>query len=144
MTTVQELNQTIQTALDSGKIGTPVCLRASVQLNKGGPEPIVVLAACTRMAEALFEVQPAKLTARQTPDASQLNLIVEFAAGQTLSLSIGRGAVNDPDTNLLLIGNHGIIRLEGGDTLEQQSWTADASEIERWRILERNGPVAII
>jgi hypothetical protein len=129
--TFDDLRDTLATALATEKIGTPVALRLHVNLAELSFEPAALLATVASWAESIFRASPAKLTARCTGDDRQYNVLLNYAAGQTLLLNIVRGSTTD-SLQLLLVGNHGVVRLEGGELFDPTGMQP-ADEIQHWK-----------
>ena len=129
--TFDDLQNTLATAIATDKIGTPVALRLHVNLADLSVEPAALLAAVASWAESIFSASPAKLTARCTGDDRQHNLLLNYAGGQTLLLNIVSGSTND-SLQLLLIGNHGVVRLEGGELFDPTAMLP-ADDVDDWK-----------
>lgn len=136
MATFDDLSRAVTAALETGKIGTPVAMRLYVRCADDSIDPAAVLNAAASLAGAIFSASPQNLTARFSEDRRQLNVLLGYADGQTLLLSV-IGDVAGDGCDLLLIGNHGIVRLEGGelfDAVEPDSVSPDG-ETDRWQQL---------
>lgn len=119
--TLDEIHQTLLEAVNTGKVGTPVALRLHLQLVSTDVDPYLLVAELLQLCEPLFGEEPVRVMARNNNDGRQLNLLFETAAGRTISITIGGGSTTQAFLSLLLIGNHGVIRLEGADSFDEQS-----------------------
>lgn len=140
-----ELQQTLSQILATGQIGTPVALRLSLQLPQPHADLTSYGAACLEWAAEVFANEPARIATQQHARGQQQNLLVSFRGGQTVSVSVGRGAIDRERLDCLLIGNHGMARLEGGDCLAEYA-PAAATAPSRWiewitASLESSAPV---
>jgi hypothetical protein len=114
-----ELSQSLLDTIRTGDIGVPVALRVTSQFGNRSVSVIDGAVAATQLAVAAFsEEKPKRLHARAAADDFQLTLLVEYPLGQTFFLTTtaidgARSAID-----LLLIGNHGIVRLEGGELFD--------------------------
>ena len=129
--TIDELRQTLLEARSTGKIGTPVALRVHVQLQDRQANFSIAVAAVMQLAKSVLEATPIELTARSDIDRRQLNVLFRYAGGQTVLVTLGRGAVSAASLQLLLVGNHGVVRLAGGDGFDERSLTA-GDDVDRW------------
>jgi hypothetical protein len=130
--TFDDLSAKLLPAVVCGKIGTPVSLRMHVQLTDSRADLIQTLANAMHVAASVFTAQPATLMARRDANRSQLNLLFSYTNGQVVMLTVGCGSAESPSLHLLLIGDHGVVRLEGAelfDAAEMQS-PPDAAQ---WR-----------
>jgi len=64
-----------------------------------------------------------------------------------LSLTVGRGSVDRSTLDLLLLGNRGIVRLEGAELFETLG-DGEFSDASKWRsavseCLEASGPISV-
>ena len=75
---------------------------------------------------------PTTVIARQTSGGTQLNVLVTLENGRTILATVGSGSVSYSVLELLLIGNHGIVRLEGEDRIDKLVLTNDEG-VQRWK-----------
>ena len=59
-------------------------------------------------------------------------MLVNFTGGQTAILTLGRGSTKSPLLHLMVVGNHGMLRLEGGDEFDGQ-FPSQRLAPESWR-----------
>ena len=128
--TFDDLQKTLATTIATEKIGTPVALRLLVHIADLSVVPAALLAIVALWGESIFTASPAKLTARCTADGRQHNVLLNYAGGQTLLLNIFRGSTSDC-LQLLLVGNHGVVRLEGGELFDPAGMQA-VDESQQW------------
>ncbi len=129
--TLDDLHKTLTDALATGKIGTPVSLRLHLQLVDPSADLAGSMATVMRIAEAVFDIPTATLSAQRDAGERQLNVLIESASGQTVSLTIGRGCTDTSKLDLLLVGNHGIVRLGGTEHFDEASLASPASASEQ-------------
>ena len=144
--TLDDLNRTLSKAIATQKIGTPVSLRLHLHLPDPQVELIGALSSLMQIAEPVFATKPSRLMARQDITGRQLNVLIETKAGETIFLTIGRGSADSDNLNLLLIGNRGIVRLEGPELFEFSA--VDAPHVHDWsrpveESLSKNQAVAL-
>ncbi|MGH7199424.1 MAG: hypothetical protein ACREJB_02395 [Planctomycetaceae bacterium] len=113
--TLEDLNRALVDALGAGKIGTPVHLRVHVELPEGDAEPGGIVEAVMVLARTAFAAEAATVTARRDDARTQWNLLFGHAGGQSALVTINRGCSAIPRVRLLVVGNHGVVRLEGGE-----------------------------
>ena len=119
--TLVDLHKTLTDALATGKIGTPVSLRLHLQLADPSTNLATTMAAVMRIAETVFDIPSATLSAQRDVGERQLNVLIESANGQTVSLTIGRGCTDVATLDLLLVGNHGVVRMDGTEFFDEAS-----------------------
>jgi len=119
--TLNELNNTLSEAVSSRKIGTPVSLRIHLQLSESQVDLVDALAAVMQVALPVFQTNARKLMACRDSGEDQLTTLVSLAGGQTVLVTVGRGTIDNGCLHLLLIGNHGTVRLEGAEQFEEES-----------------------
>jgi hypothetical protein len=118
--TLDDLARTLGEAVATGRIGTPVALRVhAVLLDENGDPAGVFACLMRRLAEPLFGA-PERLAARGDSAGRILDVLVSYAAGWTALLTLGRmpsppGRGMAPRLDLLVVGNRGVLRLEGGE-----------------------------
>lgn len=140
-----ELQQALETVVSRGDLGTPVALRIS---RTHGPEAIDPAEEFARLMSLVTVVipDPPQSVMVQRHDSGRLtSLLLNLAGGQTVSLSVSQVQAPQDLLTLVLVGNHGTARLEGGDELEwsttgpqdgEETSTAVAeADINRWRTL---------
>ena len=130
--TLAELQTALAQALATGKVGTPVNVRLHLQVPAGGRAGDL-LSVAVDLCEPIFGGRPERLAAMGSDAAHQWNVLLHYGFGQTLSVTAGVGAAKRATIQLLVGGNHGIIRLEGDD-LDDVPAGADA---ERWEAAMR-------
>ena len=111
-----DLRRTLTDALETGKVGRPVSIR--LYLHSVGADLSALIPTALELAAVAFPNPPVSLLARRDADAQQLSVLLQYEAGQTAMLTVVRANTPDSTAHLLLVGNHGIIRLEGGGDLE--------------------------
>lgn len=113
--TFEELQAALEQAHATGKVGTPVAARVHLQLPEPTTDPAMVLTSVLRMLSPCFTDTPNTLRVRSA--STQWNILLQTPAGRSLFVTIGCAAVTRSTVHLLVVGNHGIIRLEGSDDL---------------------------
>ncbi len=150
--TFDDLSTTLWEAVETKRIGIPVALRLHLQLCDPQADLTVAMVASLCLVEPFFNLNPSRLMARRDSADRQLNVLLETADGRTVFVTVGRGSTGQATLHLLLIGNHGVVRLEGAQTFEEEALQGAASElsakVDEWntRIAQsvaRNEAVAI-
>ena len=132
--TLDELNSTLSAALASGKVGTPVSLRLHLQVTESRNDSVAHLALLMPLLQTTFGSPPSRLLARRNAVADQLTVLFNFAAGQSAMVTCGCGSARHTSLQLLLVGNRGVIRLEGGELFESAD-VPEKSDAQFWRTL---------
>ncbi len=114
--TFEELANTLIGAAENGQVGTPVALRLHGRFSEPKAEPSAVLAAAIDLGDRLFGDSPARLMARGDTETQCMNALISYGGGATLFVTCG--AADRPSLHALLIGNHGIARLEGAELFD--------------------------
>lgn len=110
-----ELKSALAQAVATGKLGTPVSARVHVQLAEAACDLPAVVGGVLQMLSPAFDEPPARVRARKHPDTGQWNVLLQTATGKTLFVTIGCGSRPVASLELFVLGNHGIIQLQGGD-----------------------------
>jgi len=133
--TLAELRQTLDDALGGGSVGVPVAARIHCQLDDPQCDLLAGLASLLALAEgALSPERAARLFARHSDDPRQLSVLVSYSSGQTSFVTIGCGAAAEPALHLLLVGNRGVVRLEGAEQFDPAGGPPTrGDDLKRWR-----------
>jgi predicted dehydrogenase len=140
MTTFDDLSRTVLESVATGKIGTPVSFRLHAMLpevrdERRGPENhvrqqlLAAVAQAAAFAERVLQARPATLLARGDSAGRQLNVLINHAGGQTALITVACTAAPITESHLLVIGTHGVLRLEGAEcfTFELSVASADSA-----------------
>ena len=107
-----DLEQTLLQAVAADRIGTPVAFRLHAQLAEPESDLAGICAAGLQVAEKLLGARSSRLFAQQNSGGNQWQILVNYSSGATVSLTVGRGISTQNRVNGLVVGNHGIARLE--------------------------------
>ena len=129
---LNDLETAVRQSLETGRLGTPVSLRMHWQLPQPETDLAAWLALLARKFVSLLGDPPARLMAQRCAEGRQWHLLLTGTRGRTASLALGCGASKTPQAQLLVIGNHGLLRLTGSEPLEREP-TALLPETEAWR-----------
>ena len=119
-----DLQRTLENVLATGKLGTPVALR----IHAAVPDvnPLKVLGVFSPLVGLICNDSRGKLQAQSHSSGGQLSVLWTDAQGRSVLIS----AVSVPkcrqNMHILLIGNHGVTRLSGGE-LWSEPLSADQS-----------------
>lgn len=112
------LEDALAAKLAGQPIGTPVALRAYLQLSSDHGLLISQAVGMTALAERWFSGKAASIYSQGSAEAGYVSLLVQFAAGETalvvseLVRPARGGAGERPLVKLLVVGNHGTIEFE--------------------------------
>lgn len=109
-----EIHQSLTAAMATGKIGEQVSVRVHLQLPPANADLNAALDSIIAMTDPAVSQPMTKLQSRVHADGNQWNVLLQSANGRTLFVTLGRGSVQEATLELLVVGNHGVIRLEGG------------------------------
>ena len=107
-------------------------MRVHWQLPKTSTDVCAALASGMNLCQSVMKDSPATLIARQASVGTQLNVLVTLENGRTILATVGSGSVKRPVLELLLVGNHGVVRLEGKSRIDELLLTND-DELQQWK-----------
>ena len=122
---MQSLQQSVQSVINEGRIGSPVFLRCMLQIPIEGENIVQVTAALAALANTWMPSSPEQIYVQESADAIQSTAMIQYSGGQTATVSVN---CIPPDTrkinstfdqtflkfeeasvDLILIGNKGAI-----------------------------------
>ena len=107
---IQSLQQSVQSVIDEGRIGSPVFLRCIVHTPIEAADTVGGIAALTAIANNWMPNPPEQIYAIDNADRTQITAMVKYAGGQSALLSVNRlPAGGEVTVDLRLVGNNGII-----------------------------------
>ena len=107
---IQSLQQSVQSVIDEGQIGSPVFLRCIMHAPIEVPDVVGGIAALTAIANNWMPDPPEQIYALDNADRTQITAMVKYAGGQSALLSVNRlPAGGEVTVDLRLVGNNGII-----------------------------------
>ncbi len=107
---IQSLQQSVQSVIDEGRIGSPVFLRCIVHAPIEAADTVAGIAALTAAANNWMPDPPEQFYALDNADKTQITAMVKYAGGQSALLSVNRiPAGQEVSVDLRLVGNNGII-----------------------------------
>jgi hypothetical protein len=130
--TFDNLKRSLNSVLETGTIGTPVSMRVHWQMPGTSTDVCAALAFSMKLCQSVMSDAPVTLIARQASGGTQLNVLVKLENGRTILATIGSGSVSYSVLELLLIGNHGIVRLEGKSRMDEVFLKNDDC-VQRWK-----------
>ncbi len=113
---VEWLEKAVERKLADHAIGSPVALRAQLNLSSDHGLPAAMLAGLVSAAERWFAGKPLSVYAQGGAELEYVSLLVKFSGGQTalLSSEVVRGdrgtGGEGPNVLLLIVGNHGTMQ----------------------------------
>lgn len=112
--TLRELTRTLSETLQTGKIGIPVSARIRITSSATTEQ---LLPAVMTLLSSVWEEKHLTLRATQHKTGLQTDLQLHLESGPTISISLIQNSPQE-SCRFLLIGNHGVIRLEGEDDFD--------------------------
>lgn len=107
---IQSLQQSVQSVIDEGRIGSPVFLRCIVHAPIEATDTVGGIAALTALANNWMPNPPEQVYALDNTDRTQITAMVKYTGGQSALLSVNRlPAGGEVTVDLRLVGNNGII-----------------------------------
>ena len=112
-----DLRQALRDALATGRIGTPVSVRLYLHQAEGDAAPFN---AAQKLLATVIPASPSSLQATRDTAGRQTTLLLAWNSGETAMLTLV--STETPwNLQLVVVGNHGIIQLEGESPLEPES-----------------------
>ncbi|HAB12127.1 MAG TPA: hypothetical protein DCE47_10600 [Planctomycetaceae bacterium] len=142
MTPMATLEETLAEAVATGKLGSVVSVRAMLHLPGEESDLETAASVVLSLSGRLVGSETGSLVARGHGSGRQLNLLLRLDAGPIVSLSLTRGSVDQLELALVVVGNHGVIRLEGAELAEEIGLSAEAFAVADDAWLERIRAVA--
>jgi hypothetical protein len=113
--TLGDLEHTLGSVLKSGQIGSPVALRIHATLPEGDLELRKVIGVFTTLIRLVADDSQGQLRARQHPSGRQVSVLWNDVNGRTVFISVMSAPMAQQGLQVLVVGNHGIARLSGGE-----------------------------
>ena len=107
---MQSLQQSVQSVIDDGRIGSPVFLRCMVQVQIEGANLVKGIAALTALTNNWMPSPAEQIYALESADATQTTAMIKYRGGQSAVITVNR-IPNDQEASvdLMLTGNKGVI-----------------------------------
>ncbi len=110
---MESVRKSVQTVIESGRIGSPVFLRCALQVANESDmwskvsllEPVTVVA---RVANGWMPSKPEHIYAQGDAEGTQLTLMVKYTGGEIALLNVNR-VEKEPGVDIMLVGNRGVI-----------------------------------
>jgi len=107
---MQSLQQSVQSVIDGGRIGSPVFLRCMLQIPIERENIVQATAALATLANTWMPSEPERICVEESADAIQSTAMIQYAGGQTATLSVNRIPTDaEASVELILMGNKGVI-----------------------------------
>ncbi|HAA49797.1 MAG TPA: hypothetical protein DCE43_08760 [Planctomycetaceae bacterium] len=126
MSSIAQLEETLGEAVTTGKIGTVVSIRALLHLPGEQADLETAASVVLGLAGRLIGSDSGSLVTRGQESGRQLNLLVGLDVGGILSVSVTRGSSSQVELVLVVVGNHGVIRLEGAELAEEMGLSEES------------------
>ena len=124
-----ELRSALKCALETGRIGQPVAVRLHLRVGTGRATPEQLLVGLAPVVADVFGDSHQRVLARSNADFGQVSLLLEYDSGATALTTVVALGDAAPCLQVILIGNHGVMRLEGGTDFELSELQADAGRL---------------
>jgi hypothetical protein len=110
MLMIQRLQQSVQSVINAGRIGSPVFARCTAQMRPEQTEVLNGLSALIELVNTWMPVPLGAIYALESEDKRQITAMTRYAGGQTAILSVNRvPEAQETSIDLVLIGNRGVI-----------------------------------
>ncbi|MEC9008749.1 MAG: hypothetical protein VX311_02235 [Planctomycetota bacterium] len=126
MSSIAQLEETLGEAVTTGKIGTVVSVRALLHLPDEQADLETAASVVLGLAGRVIGSDAGRLVTRGQESGRQLNLLMRLDAGGILSVSVTRGSSSQVELVLVVVGNHGVIRLEGAELAEEMGLSGES------------------
>lgn len=125
--TFDEVRNALSDAVQTGKLGTPVAARVHLLVDDNEVDVAGAAEKLLTMLTPCFDQPPATIRARRHDSGRVQSLLMQTRNGQTIFITIGRS--DRSSLHLLVVGNHGIVRLEGGAYFAATQFEGSHSEL---------------
>ena len=102
------LKKSVQSVIDEDRIGSPVFLRCVFNIASEASSLLQPTAEIVALSNGWMPPQPQSIYAQGDVDATQVTVMVKYAAGQMAVLSINR-VDTETGIDIMLVGNKGVI-----------------------------------
>ena len=102
------LKKSVQSVIDEDRIGSPVFLRCVLNIASEASSLLQPAAEIVVLSNGWMRSQPQSIYAQGGVDATQVTVMVKYAAGQMAMLSINR-VDTETGIDIMLVGNKGVI-----------------------------------
>jgi hypothetical protein len=116
---LDDLSRALRAELDSQRVGTPVSMRVHLAWPDADADLEAALETMLALARSVFGSEASRVSRSTRADRRQITALCAFERGQSALFSLARGCGSRPVFELLVVGNRGVIRLEGGEELRE-------------------------
>jgi hypothetical protein len=107
---MQSLQKSVQSVINEGRIGSPVFLRLMLQISINEENIVPATASLAALANTWMPSSPEQIYAQESADATQSTAMIQYAGGQTATLSVNSVPPDiEVSIDLTLMGNKGVI-----------------------------------
>ena len=126
MSTIATFEETLGQAVATGKIGAVVSVRSLLQLPDPNADLTAAASVLLGLCGRLIGSDAGSLVTRGHESGRQLNLLLRLDAGEIVSVSVTRGSSSRLELDLVVVGNHGVIRMEGSELAEEMGLSGES------------------
>ena len=130
------LAATIESALQTGRIGTPVAVRMILHATADHGLLERIAGRAIGLSARWLASDPVSLAACGSADRGHLAALVRFQHGQSAVIAAGTNGTTGPKFDVVVWGNRGVLSIEGADALREDASDPQLSHVDR-RILEQ-------
>jgi len=128
------LYETVKEILDTGRIGVPVFLRCSAQIESGNGHVEDVLMRILAMTCSWMDTVPLRLYAQNGNKSNQLTVTVHYIGGQTGIVSVNAAPGAKDSLDLMLLGNKGALYHDSESLPPGFDITTEPLEVPEWLV----------
>jgi hypothetical protein len=110
-----DLERALKAELDTGRLGDPVALRIHATFPKVQGDIFRVVGFFRPLLSLMGNVDGGEVHAKSHPTGKECAILWTDESGITVFLTLASGTKTKQSLHLLLIGNHGMTELHGGD-----------------------------
>ena len=121
---LQDLINTLKQAHATQQIGETVSFRAHLQLSEASCELEASLNAILSLAGVCFDTDDINAKQQLSAEGRQVTMLGTTKAGRSVMITVGAGSAKSGQFQLLVLGNHGSIELDGGHLFDESAWLA--------------------
>ncbi len=128
------LYETVKEILDTGRVGIPVFLRCSAQIEAGEDYVEDVLMRILAMTCSWMEAVPLRLYAQNGNKSKQLTVTAHYVGGQTAIVSVNATEDREDSLDLMLLGNKGALYHDSESLPPGFDITTEPLKVPEWLV----------
>lgn len=128
------LYETVKEILETGRVGVPVFLRCSAQIEAGDDYVEEVLMRILAMACSWMDAVPLRLYAQNGNKSNHLTVTAHYVGGQTAIVSVNAAPGIKDSLDLMLLGNKGALYHDSESLPPGFDITTEPLKVPEWLV----------